>query len=298
MLAGMLLGLAASASWALANVVVQRAGRAVGALRGLLWAQVVGIALSALGAAAYDDRTAALTPALGGWIAVAGISALLAYFCLFYAFEHGRLTLAVPIMSSWAVIASALSLVLFHERLTVAELVGAAAVIAGAIVVSRHAQRSEPAPGGTRSRWLLAAVGAAVGFGVLIPAMRRMSPVFGSMGTIGAVYVADLALALPLAIGVRGFRRFRGSREFRIDLRPPNGRAWLPVVLAGFLETAGSVCIVLGARYAPLTIVSPLASLAAAFTVLYAWAVLGERPARGVLVGAILVSIGVVVLAL
>jgi len=36
MVAGMLLGLAASASWALANVVVQRAGRAVGALRALL----------------------------------------------------------------------------------------------------------------------------------------------------------------------------------------------------------------------------------------------------------------------
>ena len=42
MLAGMLLGLAASASWALANVVVQRAGRAVGALPGLFWTQVVG----------------------------------------------------------------------------------------------------------------------------------------------------------------------------------------------------------------------------------------------------------------
>ena len=286
MVAGMLLGLAASASWALANVVVQRAGRAVGALRALLWAQVVGIALSAIGTAAFDDRTASFTAATGGWVAVAGVSALLAYICLFYAFEHGRLTLAVPIMSSWAVIASALSLVLFHEQLTVAELIGAAAVIAGAVVVARHAQRVETTAGGTRPRWLLAAVGAAVGFGVLIPAMRRMAPVFGSVGTIGAVYLADLVLALPLAIG------------FRIDLRLPRGRAWLPVFLAGVFETAGSVCIVLGARHAPLAIVSPLASLAAAFTVLYAWAILGERPARGVLIGAVLVSVGVVVLAL
>ena len=286
MVAGMLLGLAASASWALANVVVQRAGRAVGALRALLWAQVVGIALSALGTAAFDDRTASFRAATGGWVVVAGVSALLAYFCLFYAFEHGRLTLAVPIMSSWAVIASALSLVLFHEQLTAAELIGAAAVIAGAVVVARHAQRVETTAAGTRPRWLLAAVGAAVGFGILIPAMRRMAPVFGSVGTIGAVYLADLVLALPLAIG------------FRIDLRLPRGRAWMPVFLAGFFETAGSVCIVLGARHAPLAIVSPLASLAAAFTVVYAWVILGERPARGVLIGAVLVSVGVVVLAL
>ena len=44
MLAGMLLGLGASASWALANVVVQRAGRAQGALPGLFWMQVAGLA--------------------------------------------------------------------------------------------------------------------------------------------------------------------------------------------------------------------------------------------------------------
>ena len=49
---------------------------------------------------------------------------------------------------------------------------------------------------------------------------------------------------------------------------------------------------------APLAIVSPLASLASTLTVLYAWAILRERPAAGVLIGAALVSVGVVVLAL
>jgi drug/metabolite transporter (DMT)-like permease len=286
MLAGMLLGLAASACWALANVAVQRAGRAVGALRALLWAQLCGIGLCALGAAAFDQRNAPLSAATGAWVGVAGAAALLAYLCLFYAFEHGRLTLAVPILSSWAVIASALSLLLFHERLTAGQIVGSAAVIAGAVVVSRHAQRSGSAPAGHRPRWLLAAVGGAIGFGILLPALRRLSPTFGAVGSVGLVYLADLALALPFAIG------------FRVDLRPPRGRAWRPIFLSGFFETAGSVCIVLGARRAPLAVVSPLASLAAALTVFYAWAILGERPARGVLYGALLVSAGVVVLAL
>src|SRR5580704_19529412 len=166
MLAGMLLGLGASACWALANVVVQRAGRAVGALRGLLWAQVIGVALSALGAIAFDDRSAPFSAATAGWVAVAGVAALLAYVCLFYAFEHGRLTLAVPIMSSWAVIASALSLIIFDEHLTTSQLLGSATVIAGAVVVARHAQSVERAgaAGGSSKRWLPAALGAAVGF--------------------------------------------------------------------------------------------------------------------------------------
>jgi drug/metabolite transporter (DMT)-like permease len=281
---GMLLGLGASASWALANVVVQRAGRAVGALQGLFWAQLVGIGLALGVGALLGERPAVPTSGDALWIAVAGAAGLLGYFCLFYAFEHGRLTLAVPIMSSWAVLSSALSLLVFHERLTPGQLLGAVSVIGGAVVVSRHAQTL--GGGASGKRWLPAAVAAAIGFGVLVPAMRRLSPVFGPIGTVGVVYAADLALALPFVLALRA----------RLALPPAS--AWPAIALAGFFETAGSACITLGARHAPLAIVSPLASLASAFTVLYAWAILRERPANGVLIGAALVSAGVVVLAL
>jgi drug/metabolite transporter (DMT)-like permease len=285
MAVGMLFGLGASASWALANVAIQRAGRAVGALQGLFWAQLVGIAIAAAGAGLLGERPAVPTGADAAWIAVAGASGLVAYVGIFYAFEHGRLTLAVPIMSSWAVLSSALSLFLFHERLAAGQLGGAAVVIAGAVVVGRHAQRSD-GPDGSGRRWLPAAIAAALAFGVLIPAMRRLTPVFGAVGTVGVVYAADLALALPLALA------------FRVRFPLPPAAAWPAIVLSGLFETAGSACITLGARHAPLAIVSPLASLASAFTVLYAWAILRERPARGVLLGAALVSAGVVVLAL
>src|SRR6185295_16411154 len=162
MIAGVLLGLGASACWALANVAVARAARSVGSFRGLLWAQVVGAAIAAIVSAVVDRPQWSAGPALAGWVAVAGVSALLAYFCLFYAFEHGKLTIAVPIMSSWAVIAAALSIGVFHERLAGAQVAGAAAVVAGALVVSRFAQREvSRAVGGPRPRWLLASVGGA-----------------------------------------------------------------------------------------------------------------------------------------
>ena len=103
----------------------------------------------------------------------------------------------------------------------------------------------------------------------------------------GSSTLADLALAVPLAARVP--RRLPRAAAARLVADRPG---------PGFFETAGSACITLGARHAPLAIVSPLASLAAAFTVLYAWAILRERPARGVLIGAALVSAGVVVLAL
>lgn len=286
MLAGMLLGLAASASWALANVVVQRAGRSVGALPALFWALLAGIGLSAAGSAALDARALVLSPAVAGWLAVAGAAGLLAYVCLFYAFEHGRLTLAVPIMSSWAVLSAALSIALFGERLSAGQLGGAACVIAGALVVARQAQAQGEPASAVRRGWLPASVGAAIGFGVLMPAMRRLAPVFGSVGTAGAAYAAALLLAVPLALA------------FRVRLPFPPAAAWPAILLSGLFETLGSACITMGGRRAPLALVSPLASLASAFTVAFAWAVLHERPPRGVLLGAALVSAGVVVLAL
>jgi probable blue pigment (indigoidine) exporter len=116
--------------------------------------------------------------------------------------------------------------------------------------------------------------------------MARLVPTFGSIGAIGVVYVGDIVLGLPLALA------------FRIALRPPAGAAWLPVLAAGLFETAGFACVTIGSRLAPVALVSPFASLASALTVLFAWAILRERPARAVLVGAALVCAGVVVLAL
>jgi drug/metabolite transporter (DMT)-like permease len=303
MLAAVALGLGASACWAVANVAVQRSARRVGTFRALLWAQVVGAVLVAMFVPLLDRREAPLTLAVLPWVVAAGAAALVAYVCLFYAFEHGRLTLAVPVMSGWSVIAAGVSLVMFAAPVRPLHLVGAACVVTGALVVSRYAQRHATAPappmpaaptsvsasmaGGARTpRWLLASAGAAVGFGLLIPAIGRLAPTLGALGAIAVVYAMDVVLGLPLAW------------RYRIGLAPPPRAAWLPVVLAGLFETAGFACIALGGRHASLALVSPLASLASAFTVLYAWIVLGERPAGPVLLGAALACGGVVALAL
>jgi drug/metabolite transporter (DMT)-like permease len=81
-------------------------------------------------------------------------------------------------------------------------------------------------------------------------------------------------------------------------VRPPSWRAWPRVLAAGAVETIGFVWISLGIARAPVAVVSPFAGLSSAFTVLYAWLVVGERPVRPVLVGAALVCVGVVLLSL
>jgi len=288
-----LLALGASVSWALANVAVARGTRLVGAVRGLLWAEVAGGALAALvvGVGKVDVPTEAFTTTTALWLAGAGAAALLSYLCMFYALEHGRLPIAVPIMSGWAVISTAISVLLLHEPVRPAQLGGAALVIVGVLLVSRHAGQAAGAAaraegaGGRAPLWLWASFGAALGFGVLIPAVARLAPATGRVGSVVAVFGADIVLGLPLALW------------FRVDLRPPPRAAWLPVALAGLFETAGFVCVALAGARAPLAVVSPLASLASALTVLYAWVVLRDRPHPVALAGAALAAAGVLVLA-
>ena len=85
---GIAMGLAASASWAAANVYIQRAGRAVGPFRALVWAQVVGGAAVVPFAWLLDRRSGAdaVDGAVAGWIVLALVAAVLAYACMFYAF--------------------------------------------------------------------------------------------------------------------------------------------------------------------------------------------------------------------
>ena len=155
-----------------------------------------------------------------------------------------------------------------------------ALVVIGVLMVSRFSQPAadatpEAGSAKNRRRSLLAAVGGAIGFGVLIPAIDQLTPAAGRLGAIPLVFLLDLAIGVPLALAAK------------IDLSFPPRKAWVAIAAAGLFETVGFVWISLGASRAPVAIVSPLAGLASAFTLLFAWVVLRERPARLALAGAV-----------
>jgi drug/metabolite transporter (DMT)-like permease len=290
---GILLALSTSVCWALTNVAVASSGRMVGPVRGLLWAEVFGGALAAAAGWAVDERAQAFTLGTAGWLLVAGVASLAGYLCMFYALARGRLSIAVPIMSGWAVISTLLSVLILGESVRSAQLVGSVMVVVGVALVSRHARQSDAGaaaatagdPRAAVPRWVWASMGAALGFGVLIPSVVRIVPVVGRMGSVAAVFGADILLGVPLAAA------------FRMNLRPPPRAALPSIVVAGLLEAAGFVCITLASARAPLAVVSPLASLSSALTVIYAWLVLRERPHPVALAGAALTCAGVIAVA-
>jgi drug/metabolite transporter (DMT)-like permease len=283
-LLGVLLALATSLSWAFGNVFIQNSGRAIGGPRALVWALGAGGVLSGGAAALFDQRTARFTPAVLAWLLVAGTSGVIAYASIFYAFARAKLSLAVPFVTCWSLIAGALSVTVLGQSARPGQLAGAAVVLLGVVLVSIGG-KSQPEVTAIGWKPYAVALLAGVAFGIMIPAMAQTTPACGSFGTAAAVYAIGLLLAVPLSLALK------------IDLAPPP-RHTLPVVLgAGLTETLGFVFLNAAGRFAPVVLVAPVASLASVLTVLYAATFLRERPGFLALIGALLASIGVVVIA-
>jgi drug/metabolite transporter (DMT)-like permease len=284
-LVGLVLALLTSIAWAFGNVFVQRSSRAVGEARSLLWSFVLGGLLSAAAVPLFDHPGAPVDAAAVGWLVGAGVSSLAAYTGMFFAFSRGDLTLTVPFVSCWSLVSAVIGLVVFGERPGPLQLVGAAVVFAGVLLVALGSGHAPGPNARVPSRWArAAAVMAGVGFGVMFPAMSQAAPAFGTFGAAALVYAICLLLGVPVAL-LAG-----------LDLSRPPRRAWPVLLGTGLFETAGFILLTAAGLVAPLSVVAPVASLAAAFTVLYAFLFLHERPGRRALLGAVLASVGVVVL--
>lgn len=269
------LALVCSAAWAIANVYVQRAGRAVGSLRAMLWAQGVASVALVILAACVEGRPS--MPALDDLV-ITAVGSAIGYYAMLVAFSSGALSAVVPIVTAWSVPAAVAGVVWSGDRPSAVQWVGGAMILVGAVgngvlAVTTHVgledggepgAAGEPSQETPRSAVLWACAGA-VGFGVMAAGTARMRQQLGAVGVVPAIWIAQWALLAPLLL-------------FRSDLRVPPPRAAWPAVLGmGLFEAIGFVSFTVASRYAPVAVVSPPASLSSLLTVLYGWLMLGEK---------------------
>jgi drug/metabolite transporter (DMT)-like permease len=297
---GVLLALGTSVAWALGNVFIQRSSHLVGGVRAMAWSLALGVVVAGLASYLLDDRNAPFTAAVLGWVALSGLTGLTAYYGLFYSLTHGQLSLVVPFTACWSLVAALFGLVVFGERPAPLQMAGAAVVLLGVLLVALTAGRQDQqrdqqgdqsvdvgaAGRSPRSRATAAALLAGISFGVMMPAMNQASPAAGNFGATALAYLGTLVLGVPLA------------GALRLSLAWPGRAGLAPVAAAGLFETAGFVLLTLAGRLAPVALVAPVASLASTLSVIYALVFLGERPGTRALAGALLASVGVVLLAL
>lgn len=246
----MLIALLASGFWAAANVYVQAAGRAEGEVRAMFWSQVLSaIVLVPIGLLAGNHLLGAPWPAL----LAAGLGSAGGYFGLVRAFKNGPLSVMTPIIASWAVPAWLIGVLVFGERPDGLHMLGAALAVLGAAGNGALAKGGEWV--GSKAAAIGWAIAASLGFGLMTSAVPAMREQLGTFTTPTLVWVAQWALMAPFV-----------ARDPSM-LRPPS--AWGTVAAMGLLESAGFVAYTLSTSLAPLTVVSPPASLSAVMTVAF-----------------------------
>jgi drug/metabolite transporter (DMT)-like permease len=304
-----ILGLTGAVSWGAADFAARFASRQVGAYRTLFFMQFFGFLALSVYLKSTGGFSRGIAPGWQPWAltVAAGLLNVLASLALYHSFEHGTLSIVGPVSSSYPALTVALSL-LSGERIHSVRAAGLAATLLGVILAATSfaqaksstaetdAQQASPNHArpnrAANSRAHLStgvgwAICAALGFGVLFWFLGfRVVPAVGSAVSVWVMRLTAL-VALSLA-----------AAPARQTLKLPRGKVWWLLLAVGILDTAAFVANNAGLSTGQVSVVSVLASLYGAITVLLAWIFLRERLERSQWLGIVLIFIGIVLVSL
>ena len=293
--AGVVLGLASAFCWGSADFAARFTSRKVGAYRALFFMQFFGFILLGVYLKWSGGFSRGVAPGWQPWaMAVAGgLLNVAASLALYHSFEVGTLSIVGPVSSSYPALTVALSL-LSGEHLHLVRGIGLAVTLAGVIFASTSftSLKVKKAAAGSgesahMSRGVGWAIAAALGFGVMfwflgfhvLPVVPAPVSVWVMRGT------AIVALGMVAAPG-------------RQSLKIPSGVVWWGLFAAGILDTGAFLANNAGLQLGQVSVVSVLASLYGAVTVLLAWIFLRERLEISQWCGIAMIFAGIVLVSL
>jgi len=310
---GIALGLAGAIFWGFADFSARFASRRIGAYRTLFFMQIFGFLLIT----PYLKFTRAFHGAAPGWqpwlLAIgAGVINAAASLALYRSFEVGVMTNVAPVSSCYPALTAALAF-WSGERIGPVRCAGLVVTFAGVLLAAMtfHAQNdsaeispspdahspasssaagSQQIPGAPRPR-LATGVGwavlAALGFGFMFWFLGFY--VIPQVGAGMSVWFMRITAVVALLLVAAPARQ---------SLRLPGGNVWWLLLVVGAADTAAFVANNTGLRIGPVSIVSVLASLYGAVTVVLSWIFLRERLARSQWVGILFIFAGIVLVSL
>jgi drug/metabolite transporter (DMT)-like permease len=304
---GILLGLLTALSWGSSDFLARFASRRIGSLRTTLYMQLIGLALLTI-----------FLPWIGGWGhlfdgsgwqpwawgALAGVLNGISTLSLYRSFEVGKLSVVAPLSASYPALTVAIS-VFTGEHLTAVRAAGIALILVGVIVVVRGeveldnvepdsvepasiepdgvAAPSPVAPKKKAASGIGAAMISAAGFGVLFWLLgNRVVPRVGFASTVWMIRLTSSALTASVIVAMKQPIALR--RKDSVSL-------WL--LGMGVLDTGAFVLNNLGMQLEQVSIVSVLASLYGAVTVLLSIVVLREKMSRWQWLGIVAIFAGI-----
>jgi drug/metabolite transporter (DMT)-like permease len=274
--AGLVLALAAAATFGTADFLGGLATRRASALLVTLVAQLAGLGVVL---PALLILRAPGDPASLAWGAASGVCGCAGLVVFFRALASGAMASAAPITAIVSAAIPVLAGVLLGERPGALAWVGVGAGLLAVGAISRGGDPSARFEG----RTLTLAVGAGVGFGLFFVLLSRASPASGLWPLLGArLGSVTLLTAVVLAR--------------RVSWRAEPGALRLGAI-SGAVDMTANALFLLATRQGELALVAVVTSLYPAATVLLALVVLRERLRAFQFVGVALALVAVVLIA-
>jgi drug/metabolite transporter (DMT)-like permease len=270
--------LGSSLSYGVSDFLGGSTSRRMGTLQFIFCTQLIAVVLASGWVAISGEPfppAATVAAAVG-----AGVGMTVGLAAFFQAMVVGTMSVVAPI-SATGVIVPIIAGIVRGERPIAPQAIGIIVAIVGIVLASRPPREHPSVPGQSGlGLALLAALGAGLMFWLLAPASRH--------GVPWALLIARVIPALILT-AVMSIRR----ASLRPALDPRNARIILASALLGF---AGVTLYAFATLHGQLVVVSVLASLYPAVTVLLAYRLLGERLHGVQQVGIAATLIGVILL--
>ncbi|MGH9745416.1 MAG: DMT family transporter [Candidatus Acidiferrales bacterium] len=281
------LGLTAALCWGAADFAARFASRRVGAFRTLFFMQFFGFLVLSAYLRLRGGFFEGVAPGWHPWAlaVLAGVINMTASLSLYYSFQIGVLSIVAPVSSAYPALTVALA-IMSGERITALRGAGLAVTLLGVILaaMSFAPDASHPAK---ESAHLAKGVGwaivAAVGFGVLFWFLGFY--VVPAVGSTMSVWVIRLTSFSVLGLAALPARQ---------SLKLPSGRVWWLLAAVGVMDTTAFIANNAGLHTGQISVVSVLASLYGAVTVVLAWIFLREKLERSQWFGIVLIFVGIV----
>ncbi len=291
-----ILGISAALGWGVADFSARFASRRLGAFRTLMLMQMFGFLALSL----YVVRTGAFSRVIApGWrpwafAIFAGLINTVSSLSLYRSFEVGVMSIAGPVSSSYPALTVALAM-LSGERIGPLRGAGLALTFLGLILAAisfapdpKFTRREkENASGAHLSKGAAWAIVAAVGYGVMFWWLGfHVVPLVGSAISVWVVRITTLSVLVLVGVPT--------GRSFPL----PRGNVWWLLLVVGLMDTAAFVANNAGMGSGHVAVVSVLASLYGAVTVLLSWIFLRERIDPSQWFGIFLIFVGIVLVSL
>ncbi|MDE0194353.1 MAG: EamA family transporter [bacterium] len=290
-----ILGVGVAAGLGLADFFGGMAGRRTGPVRTVVGAQLVGGAIMGIFLLATWQSVGSSREILLALLA--GGALTLGVGFMYTGFTFGRIAVVAPVTASAIAILTFIAGLVRGERPSSLSLAGVALAIVAVVLISRPPKvrdtDTSPSEPGRR-------IGLGGELGLSLAAGASLATFQTTIGEIGdaagfapLLVVRAAALALSLAALGLVWRRAGAPRP-----RAPRRSTVVPVVASGILLLVAHALLLEALSQGLLSIVGPITALSPAFTVIPAWLFLHEHISRVQVLGMVVATAGLVLVAL